>query len=105
MTLLTWLILIAAAVLEVAGDATIRRGLYGSGTVFIALGILMLGCYGIVVNTVRWDFSKLLGVYVSVFALVSILCGQFLFKEHVASSTWIGLSIIIAGGLVIQFGH
>jgi len=105
MTLFAWFVFLAAAVLEVGGDAIIRRGLYGSGIVLITLGFLMLGCYGIVVNTVRWDFSKLLGVYVAVFALVSVLCGRFLFKEQVPASTWIGLSVIIIGGLVIQFGH
>jgi len=105
MTLFAWFVFLAAAVLEVGGYAIIRRGLYGSGIVLITLGFLMLGCYGIVVNTVRWDFSKLLGVYVAVFALVSVLCGRFLFKEQVPASTWIGLSVIIIGGLVIQFGH
>lgn len=104
MTIQTWLIIVVAAVLEVAGDAIIRRGLYGAGVVFLMAGFLMLGCYGIVVNTVRWDFSKLLGVYVAVFALVSVLCGRFVFKDNVPHSTWVGLAIIIAGGLVIQYG-
>jgi len=64
----------------------------------------MLGLYGIVVNTVRWDFSRLLGVYVAVFAVVSVLTGAFVFRESVASSTWLGLGLIVLGGLVIQFG-
>jgi small multidrug resistance family-3 protein len=57
------------------------------------------------VNTVRWDFSKLLGVYVAVFAVVSVLCGLLAFKETVLISTWVGLGFIVVGGLVIQFGH
>jgi small multidrug resistance family-3 protein len=105
MTYLTWLIFIAAALLEVAGDALIRRGLRGGGLLFILAGFVVLGSYGLIVNTVKWDFSRLLGVYVAFFALVSILCGRFLFHETIPSSTWIGLAIIIAGGLVIQFGH
>ena len=60
--------------------------------------------YGLLVNTVRWDFSRLLGVYVAVFALVSVMCGRFVFGESVPNSTWVGLAIIVAGGLVIQFG-
>jgi small multidrug resistance family-3 protein len=63
-----------------------------------------LGCYGLVVNSLQWDFSRLLGVYVAVFAVVSVLCGRFVFGEDVPVSTWIGLSIIGAGGLVIWFG-
>ena len=104
MTPLIWGIFLAASIMEVAGDAIIRKGLRGGGALLIVFGCLLLGSYGIVVNTVRWDFSKLLGVYVCVFAFVSILVGRFAFKEIIPPSTWIGLAIIIVGGLVIQFG-
>ena len=106
MTLFTWVIFIVAALLEVGGDAAIRRGLRGGGLLFIVAGFGILGSYGLVVNSVKsWDFSKLLGVYVAFFALVSILCGRYLFRETIPTSTWIGLSLIIVGGLVIQFGN
>jgi small multidrug resistance family-3 protein len=104
MPVVAWLIFAAAAVLEVAGDAVIRTGLRGGGPAVIAAGCLMLGCYGLVVNTLRWDFSRLLGVYVAMFALVSVLCGRFALGERVPPSTWIGLAMIMAGGLVIQLG-
>ncbi|MFI5336218.1 MAG: hypothetical protein ACHQ5A_05520 [Opitutales bacterium] len=105
MTLLPWLIFIVAALLEVGGDASIRRGLHGGGLLYIILGMAVLGSYGLVVNTVKWDFSKLLGVYVAFFALASVLCGRFVFKEAVPVSTWVGLALIVAGGLVIQWGR
>lgn len=105
MTTVAWLIFIAAAILEVAGDAVIRKGLRGSIVWFIVFGFLMLGCYGMVVNTVKWDFSKLLGVYVAVFAVVSILAGRLVFKESIPVSTWLGLAIIVIGGAVIQTGQ
>lgn len=104
MTTIAWLIFVAAAILEVAGDAIIRKGLHGNVIWFIAAGFLMLGGYGLVVNTVKWDFSRLLGVYVAIFAAVSILAGRFVFKETIPSSTWLGLAIIIVGGSVIQLG-
>jgi len=97
-------ILLVSALLEVGGDAVVRKGLRGSGGLTVAAGMLLLGCYGVVVNTVKWDFSKLLGVYVAVFALTSVLAGQILFKENIPLSTWLGLGFVIAGGLVIQFG-
>jgi small multidrug resistance family-3 protein len=53
---------------------------------------------------VKWDFSRLLGVYVAIFAAVSILAGRFVFNETIPSSTWLGLAIIIVGGSVIQLG-
>jgi small multidrug resistance family-3 protein len=105
MTLLTWTIFIVAALLEVGGDSAIRRGLQGGGLLFILAGFVVLGSYGLVVNSVKWDFSKLLGVYVAFFALVSVLCGRFIFREMVPASTWLGISVIIIGGLIIQFGR
>ncbi len=104
MTLLAGLTLIAAAVLEVGGDAVIRLGLRGRSPALLIAGLLVVGCYGLVVNLVRWDFSRLLGIYVAVFAVVSVCFGRFLFKENVPFSTWLGLGFIVAGGLVIQFG-
>ncbi|HKA53737.1 MAG TPA: hypothetical protein VKJ47_08745 [Candidatus Binatia bacterium] len=104
MPAVAWLTFVAAALLEVAGDAAIRKGLHGSGLAFIAWGFVTLGCYGLVVNLVRWDFSRLLGVYVAVFAVVSVLCGRFAFADDVPVSTWVGLAIIVVGGLMIQFG-
>lgn len=105
MTPIAWIIFFAAAALEVGGDAVIRRGLRGGVVWFIVLGFAALGCYGVVVNTVKWDFSRLLGVYVAVFAVVSVLTGRFVFKETVPVSTWMGLAIIVVGGVVIQSGH
>jgi len=105
MSLLTWSIFVIAALLEVGGDAAMRRGLRGGGMLFILAGFVVLGSYGLVVNTVKWDFSKLLGVYVAVFALISVLCGRYLFQESIPTSTWFGLVVIIGGGLIIQFGN
>jgi small multidrug resistance family-3 protein len=106
MTFLPWLIFIVAALLEVSGDAAIRRGLRGGGLLFILAGFVVLGSYGLVVNSMKsWDFSKLLGVYIAFFALVSVLFGRYVFRESIPASTWIGLLVIIAGGLIIQFGR
>lgn len=76
----------------------------GSGLAFIAVGCITLGMYGVVVNLVPWDFSKLLGVYVAAFATVSVLFGRFVFRETIPISTWAGIAIIVLGGLVVQFG-
>ena len=103
--LFPWLIFVVAAVLEISGDALIRKGLRSSGLLFIAVGMVTLGCYGLIVNSIKWDFSKLMGVYIGVFAVISILFGRFVFKESVQSSTWVGLIVIVLGGLIIQFGQ
>jgi small multidrug resistance family-3 protein len=104
MPVVACLTLVAAALLEVGGDAIIRAGLRGSGLAVVAGGFIVLGSYGLLVNTLRWEFSRLLGVYVAVFATASVLCGRFAFGEVVATSTWLGLAIILSGAAVIQLG-
>lgn len=104
MTYFAWLVFVGAAILEVGGDAIVRKGLRGSSLIIIVTGCAILGAYGVVVNTVKWDFSKLLGVYVAVFAVVSVLFGRFVFEENIPASTWVGLLVIVCGALVIQFG-
>ena len=99
-----WLVFLGAAVLEVGGDAVVRKGLRGGSLGVIVAGGAMLGFYGLVVNMVKWDFSKLLGVYVAIFAVTSILFGRFVFRETVPYSTWLGLLVIVGGALIIQFG-
>ncbi|MGC8490391.1 MAG: hypothetical protein ACP5SH_01520 [Syntrophobacteraceae bacterium] len=103
--LAAWLVFVGSALLEVGGDAVVRRGLRGANVVIIIAGGLMLAGYGLLVNTVHWDFSRLLGVYVAVFAIVSVMAGKFVFGESVPGATWLGLLIIVAGALVIQFGR
>ena len=105
MTPWIWAVLIAAAALEVGGDAVVRKGLRGGGLHLVALGAATLGGYGVMVNLVDWDFSRLLGVYVAVFAVLSILVGRWIFRETIPVATWSGLALIVAGGLVIQLGQ
>ncbi len=100
-----WLAFVAAALLEVLGDAVVRRGLRGGSAGWIITGCATLALYGLAVNSVRWDFSKLLGVYVGFFAAASILFGRFVFREEVPVTTWCGLALIIVGGFVIQLGR
>jgi small multidrug resistance family-3 protein len=104
MNILPWLIFVAAACLEMTGDAAVRRGLRGGGWLWIAGGCAALAGYGLLVNAVKWDFSRLIGVYVAFFALASVLCGRFSLRENVPPSTWLGLAVVMAGGLIIQFG-
>lgn len=97
-------VFVLAAVLEVAGDAVIRSGMRGAGLVPVLVGFLMLGFYGVVVNLLQVDFSRLLGTYIGVFAVVSVLVGRFYFREDVSLSTWVGLGVVLAGSLIIHFG-
>jgi len=94
-----------AAVLEVGGDALIRKGLRGSGVALIGLGVVVLGSYGLVVNLLDLDFSRLLGAYVGIFAVVSVLAGRILFRDTVPATTWWGLGVVLLGSLIIHLGN
>ena len=78
-----------------SGEAVIRKGLRGSSLIVVLVGYFMLGFYGVVVNIVKWDFSKLLGVYVAVFAVISILFSKYVFNEKISNTILIGLVLII----------
>src|ERR1700732_817122 len=104
MTVVAWISFVIGAPLEVAGNAAISIGLRGGGGILLLIGFTLLGSYGLIVNMVEWDFSKIFGVYVCLFALASVFCGKLVLREHIPGATWLGLGVILAGGLIIQFG-
>ncbi|MGA2447873.1 MAG: hypothetical protein ABTD50_04270 [Polyangiaceae bacterium] len=98
------LVMLAAAVCEVGGDAMIRSGLRARGLAWCVAGAVTLAAYGVIVNLIPMDFSRLLGTYVAFFAVVSVACGAAVFGETVPAMTWVGLGVIVVGGALIQVG-
>lgn len=105
MTIVAWVVFFIGALLEVGGDLVIRMGLRGGGKIVIVLGMAALASYGLIVNSIPWDFSRTFGIYVCLFALMSVLCGRFVLQEQVPVSTWLGLAFILSGALIVQFGR
>ena len=101
------LLLLVAAVLEAGGDALVRTGLHSTLSIrraeFLLLGGITLFSYGVVVNLPRWDFGRLLGVYVAMFFLAAQLINYFGFGQKPTISIIVGGTLIVAGGLVISF--
>lgn len=97
-------VMLVAATLEVGGDAVIRAGLRGRAWLLVALGALVLGGYGVVVNLLPMDFSRLLVGYIAFFALVSVAFGHLVFHEAIPVSTWVGVGLMLAGSAVVQLG-
>jgi multidrug transporter EmrE-like cation transporter len=94
--------LILAAVLEVGGDALTRWGLKSGRWIGLALGAAVLFAYGLSVNMPKWDFGKLMGVYIAVFFVVAQIVSVVFFKERVPLPTIIGGALIVAGGILIS---
>ena len=101
----TLAMLILAAALEIGGDAAIRHGLIRSAWHSLALGAVTLVVYGFVVNANRLiAFGRLMGLYIAVFFVVSQVLSLVLFGERPSPSLVLGGALVVAGGLVIQFG-
>jgi drug/metabolite transporter superfamily protein YnfA len=99
-------VLAIAAFLEVYGDSCFQSALYrASGmnrTLAFAGGALSLAAYGLVVNAPRWEFGKLLGVYVVIFFLLAQLVARVKFGQTPTLPILIGGALILAGGVIIS---
>ena len=93
--------LLAAALLEVGGDAAMRVGLRGQAWGYL-LGAGLLSTYGLMVNQPALGFGRLLGLYIAVFFVVSQALAWLFFGERPSFGLIAGGSLIVAGGLIIQ---
>jgi len=109
MTGIALLVLFLAAVLEAGGDALVRTGLEASTAArklgLFAAGAVVLFAYGCTVNAPRWDFGKLLGIYVVFFFVVAQAISWLGFGQKPTLPILVGGALIVAGGLVISLWH
>lgn len=98
-------VLFVAALLEAWGDSWFQTGFYrssGAGRVAaLVAGTVVLGLYGATVNVPRWDFGKLLGMYVVLFFLAAQLLARVRFGQSPTAPVYCGGALIVSGGLVI----
>ena len=95
-------LLLSAALLEVGGDALVRWGLKSGRVLGFVLGAILLFGYGLFVNLPRWDFSRLLGVYIVLFFVISQVAGIWLFHETLSTGRWVGGLLVLAGGVCMM---
>ena len=76
-------VLAIAAFLEAWGDSFFQAGFYRSSGfmrfLMLLAGTAILALYGSTVNLPRWDFGRLLGVYVALFFLAAQLLARIRF--------------------------
>ena len=96
-----------AAFLEVYGDSFFQAGFYRSSGVSrvlaLLVGVVVLAAYGSVVNVPRWDFGKLLGVYVALFFVMAQVVAKVRFGQSPTPPIYAGGGLIVAGGMVMAF--
>jgi drug/metabolite transporter superfamily protein YnfA len=102
------LLLSVAAFLEVYGDSCFQSALYRASGMSRALafagGAVSLAAYGLIVNAPRWEFGKLLGVYVVLFFLLAQIIARVKFGQVPTLPILIGGALIVAGGVIISLG-
>jgi drug/metabolite transporter superfamily protein YnfA len=98
---MTLLWLLAAAMLEVGGDAAMRLGLSGRAWGYVVGGVLLAG-YGLLVNQPALAFGRVLGFYIAVFFVVSQVLAWLVWGERPGAGLLAGGALIVAGALVIQ---
>ncbi len=102
------LLLTLAAFLEAYGDSCFQSALYRSAGIARVLAVLggaaSLAAYGLVVNTPRWEFGRLLGVYVVLFFLLAQMVARVRFGQAPTLSLLVGGALIVAGGVIISMG-
>ena len=97
------LFLVLAALLESGGDALVRWGLRGGRLAGFILGAITLFVYGLAVNLPKWDFSRLMGLYIIIFFFVAQAVAVLIFHEEIEVSVIAGGGLVLVGGLVMTF--
>jgi drug/metabolite transporter superfamily protein YnfA len=100
-----FLFLALAAFLEAFGDSCFQTAFYRSSGVgrvaALVSGAVVLAAYGSIVNLPRWDFGRLIGVYVVLFFVTAQVLNKVRFGQAPTLPIWVGGSLVVAGGLVM----
>jgi hypothetical protein len=99
--------LAVAAILEAFGDACFQAAMYhsvgwASAAAAISGAVVLVG-YGMMVNLPRWDFGRLIGVYVAVFFVAAQVINRVRFGHAPSLPVYAGGALVVAGGLVMTF--
>jgi hypothetical protein len=103
----TMILLLAATILEVSGDAVVRTAIYNHvGLVrlglFLAGGALLFG-YGTLLNLAPLEFGQVVGLYLATLFVVWQVINFVAFRALPTLPIVLGGSLVIAGGAIITF--
>jgi hypothetical protein len=95
-----FVMLLVAAFLEVSGDAFFQSAVHRtsgfSRYTSVAGGVVAFSLYGLLLNLPRWNFGRLLGIYVVLFFLIAQVIARLRFHEphQLAPGGWRSLDRI-----------
>lgn len=98
-------VLAIAAFFEAWGDSCFQAGFYRAAgsmrMLMLIAGTVVLALYGSTVNLPRWDFGKLLGIYMVLFFLAAQLVAKIRFGQSPTPPIYLGGAFIVIGGAVM----
>ena len=99
--------LLVATILEVSGDAIVRKAMYehaGAARLGLMLtgAILLLG-YGFSVNLAPVPFARVVGLYLATLFVVWQVINTVAFGTRPTVPIVVGGSLIVLGGLIVTF--
>lgn len=100
-------LLLAATILEVSGDAVVRTAIYNHAGparlgLFLAGAALLLG-YGTFLNLAPLEFGQVVGLYLATLFVVWQVINFVAFRALPTLPIILGGSLVIAGGTIITF--
>ena len=100
-------VMLFATIMEVTGDAIIRRCVYehaGAARVgYAILGAALLTGYGITVNLTSVEFGKIVGLYIATLFVVWQVISYATTRVPPSLPVIVGGLLIITGGMIITF--
>jgi hypothetical protein len=103
----TVVLLLAATILEVSGDAVVRMAIYNHGGLarfglFLAGAALLLG-YGTLLNLAPLEFGQVVGLYLATLFVVWQVINFVAFRTLPTLPIVLGGVLVVAGGVIITF--
>jgi small multidrug resistance family-3 protein len=100
-------LLLAATILEVSGDAIVRTAIYNHGGLtrvglFVAGAALLFG-YGTLLNLAPLEFGQVVGLYLATLFVVWQVINFLAFRTLPTLPIILGGALVIAGGAIITF--
>jgi hypothetical protein len=101
------ILLLAATILEVSGDAVVRSAIYNHGGLvrlglFCAGAVSLLG-YGTLLNLAPLEFGQVVGLYLATLFVVWQVINFVAFRTLPTLPIVVGGLLVIAGGAIITF--
>jgi hypothetical protein len=100
-------LLLAATILEVSGDAVVRMAIYNhvgaTRLGFFFIGAALLLGYGTLLNFAPLEFGQVVGLYLATLFIVWQVVNFVAFRTPPTLPIVLGGALVIAGGAIITF--